>query len=180
MNSNESSEPSAQLSVHQWPWIEFQLIMLSVPVNSAQLERGRNHWLTLFFFLSFFSPWLPSCLYLQARQTGPLGSVYTSEDRQPTKDWRPRRGYCLSRMTQRKGGPPDSKWREDGCQWLQLSALMLPTHWGKCTGTADFHRYVFHRRLAVCKFSHSLRNDAKDEVHPNGTVCSRYRWHGRV
>lgn len=118
-----------------------------------------------FFSLSSYS--LLSFLYLQARLTGPQGPVDTSEDRQPTEDWRPRRGYWLSSMTQRKGGPPDSKWREDGCQWLQLSALMLPTHRGKRTATADFYRYVFHQRSAACKFICSICNEAKNEVHPN-------------
>lgn len=130
-------------------------------------SKGGGVIVWLFFFLSLCSSWLLSCLYLQARQTGPQGPVDTSEDRQPTEDWRPRRRYWLSSMTQRKGGPPDSKWREDGCQWLQLSALMLPTHRGKRTATADFYRYVFHQHSAVCKFICSFCNEAKNEVRPN-------------
>lgn len=53
MNSNESSEPSAQLPVHQWPWIEFQLIMLSVPVKFCLARRGEESLIDSFFFLSF-------------------------------------------------------------------------------------------------------------------------------
>lgn len=66
MNSNESSEPSAQLPVHQWPWIEFQLIMLSVSVKFCSVRKGEESLIDSFFFSFSFS--LTSVMFVPTGQ----------------------------------------------------------------------------------------------------------------